>query len=247
MTSVEAVAWVDKNKAMVIGQAKQYVNYTPYDVVDYVQDAYAAAVEAACCCQNNPGLVFRAVFKVIFKRMVAKITPFPDEAREEHQKNRRDQKVLTVETDDNYEAEEQKRPYYSGGTSSSYPANWRADIDVEGMSRDKSLRRSKVDLEKVYLERVRPHLTEKEQTVMDLAIGTTCEGSHSYSEIGKKLGITRETAKKQVTRTVTKIIEGKFILANGSKKPNPKCTSKQYWPESENDELNRADEIRMAM
>lgn len=228
MTGEEAVQWVDQNRGMVINQAIQYINYTPYDVDDYIQDAYASAVEAAYCCQHNPKLIFPAVFKVIYRRMVAKVTPLPEEARKENKKKKAAKNakkgIIAAET-----TQDNTRPYYSGGTSTSFPQNMRNDIELQTIHARKRSQPS-VNLEKAYLERVRPNLLEKEQQLMDLSIGLTDEGSLSYAEIGKKLGISREAAKKRVTRTLDKIVERKLIIMSDAKDHLPKYTTGKVNP-----------------
>lgn len=217
VTSEEAVKWVDANKGMIIMQARNYTCYTPYDVEDYVQDAYASAVEAAYCCQKNPKLIFEAVFKVVYRRMIAKVTPFPDSAREERQiKKAARQGVAESGTN----KAETSRPYYSGGTSVSFPENMRKDVALDRIAEKKRSRPS-VDLEKVYMQRIREHLSPKEQQVMDLAIGATAEGVLSYAEIGEKIGLKREAAKKRVTRAIDKIVERKLIYMAEAKEHMP--------------------------
>ena len=216
MTCEEAVTWVDENKGMIINQAKQYTTYTPYSVDDYVQDAYTAAVESVYCCKNNPKLIFEAVFRITYRRIIARVTPFPDAAREENKRK----KAYILGQEDCCIQKSPPRRYYSGGTSASFADNMRNDVDLENIADCKS--RPKVDLEKVYMERVRGNLSPKEQDVMDLAIGVTLDGTLSYSEIGVKLGLSRENAKKRVSRTIDKIVGKKLLHVGNTKETAPK-------------------------
>ena len=197
MTSDEAIAWVEKNRGLIIDRAKEYTKYAPYDVNDYLQEAYASAIEAAVTQQRNPKLEFKAIFLTVFRRNIAKVTPFTDEEREEFKKKKQERLAKKNGVNTTQEAKsgdpEKKETYYSGGSSMSFPTCKQADIVLERVHDKRARRGLNIDIEKVYRERVQPNLNDKEKTVMELALGLTSEGVLSDSEIAKRLGVARTT------------------------------------------------------
>ena len=76
ITIEEAVKWVDQNKGLVVTRARKYIPFTPYDREDFIQDAYQAAIVAACVAERK-NLAFEACFWTVFNRHVADIVPNP--------------------------------------------------------------------------------------------------------------------------------------------------------------------------
>lgn len=70
----QAVAWVTKHKKVIVKRALLYCQYSPYEVLDYLQVAYEASLVAALRCQNN-NLNFEASFWSVFTTMVRDMTP----------------------------------------------------------------------------------------------------------------------------------------------------------------------------
>jgi len=197
MTSDEAIAWVEKNRGLIINRAQEYTKYVPYDIDDYIQEAYASAIEAAVTLQRNPKLEFKAIFLTVFRRNIAKVTPFTDEEREEFKKKKQERlatKTNQAITEEDKTGDQDKKPtYYSGGTSMSFPTHKQTDIVLERVHAKPPKRGMGIDIEKVYRERVQQNLSDKERVVMELALGLTSEGRLSDNEIAKRLGVARTT------------------------------------------------------
>jgi Xaa-Pro aminopeptidase len=193
----EAVQWVCEHVGLITDKAIEYRRYTPYDVDDYIQDAYHAAVEAALCCQRNPTLKFGAAFWTIFKRFVAKVTPLPDSARSEISKKK------NIGADNQITSNEVKpaKTSYSGGTSMSFPRASQIDVSLERLKvRQKNIR---VDINKL-VESVKPLWSPRELEAMKLALGLTSEGCMSIPEIAKKMGVGKYSAREFVGRALKK-------------------------------------------
>lgn len=75
-TAADAVKWVDQNKGLIVVRAGKYLPFTPYDRDDFVQDAYEAAIVAACIAERK-NLAFEACFWTVFNRHVANVVPNP--------------------------------------------------------------------------------------------------------------------------------------------------------------------------
>jgi RNA polymerase sigma factor (sigma-70 family) len=76
ITAADAVKWVDQNKGLIVVRAKKYLPFTPYDRDDFVQDAYEAAIVAACIAERK-NLAFEACFWTVFNRHAANVVPNP--------------------------------------------------------------------------------------------------------------------------------------------------------------------------
>lgn len=199
MTNEEAILWVDKERrAMVINLAKQYSRYSPYGIDDYLQIAYGAAVEAAMVLRKNPSLNFGGVWTNCFREEVRRITPYTKEARQQKMDKKKAEALVKGE-DASCFAKKVGRRY---DTSESFPSNMRADVDMERFVSKGNGRSRKISVEKAY-NKIRDNLTEKEQAVMELALGLTMDGSLTAIEISRKLGIPRQT----VTSIRTKVIK----------------------------------------
>lgn len=213
----DAMRWVNENKGMLARRAAAYTDFAPYAVNDYLQDAYEAAIKAAICCQRNPKLQFEGCFTKIWRDIVASVTPFPDEAREAYKKKKaegkalREGKPLPVETDAAEEGEK-KKTYYSGGTSMSFPLNARkhsANLDMFPIRKSKG--GFKIDIERVYSEKVKSLLSPKEAQAMEYSLGITREGKLTEREIAAKMGVSRDTVREYLSRGFQKAKKGKVI------------------------------------
>jgi len=208
-----AKEWVDQNRGILAKRAMSYISFAPYAVDDYLQDAYEAAVRAAICCQRNPAVKFEACFYRIWRDLVASVTPFPDEAREEYKRKKEEIKALKEGKPIPQKDEivpEKKKTYYSGGTSMSFPLTAGKNIPLEGFAA-KKVERKKVDIEKVYEQRVKPLLSSREAQAMELSLGITREGQLSLSEIAAKMGVTKDTAREYIQRCHAKVEKGRLI------------------------------------
>lgn len=203
----DAIEWVNIHKGLIFKKSAMYTNFTPYDKIDYLQDAYEASVKAALCCQRNPTIKFEACFYRIWRDLVASVTPFPDEAREACKKKKEAFKALKEGRpipEVNDEQNTKRKPYYSGGTSMSFPTSAFRDIPLEAIQSKARKKKPIIDIEKVYEQRVKPLLSAKEAQAMELSLGITREGQLSLNEIALKKGITKDTAKEYIARARSK-------------------------------------------
>ena len=232
MTIDEAAKWVDENKGWLAAKAKTYTNYAPYLVSDYLQDAYEAAIKAAICCQRNPEIDFHGTFRNQWKRMIAKVTPFPDEAREAYAKNKALKKAQkagepqSLEDDDaTTTCDIKKKPYYSGGTSMSIPKNFERNFECQSIDTTFTAKvaRPKINLEKVFEEQVKPLLSEKEAIAMEYAIGTTVAGILSEREIAEVMGVSRDTVRVYLNRGYQKASKARVIKMADKQKKSAAC------------------------
>lgn len=202
----DAVAWVEKNRGMLAQRAKKYCVYAPYDVDDYLQDAREAAIKAAMICAKNPAAQFGGVFFNCWTEMVAEVTPFPDEKREEYDSRKSDTVV---------------RKKRVTGVSQSPPSDARRDVPLEVFqAKCQSTRQLNY---KAALDRVKPVLSEKEAVALELAIGAVPGvGKLSYNEIAKHLHVSKDTAAEYVNRALDKarrVGRGETVNVKPRKKP----------------------------
>ena len=80
MTAEDAVKWVGQNKGLFVTLAGKYLPFTPYDREDFVQDAYEAAIVAACVAEKKK-LPFEACFWTVFNQAVRNVVPNPFSSR----------------------------------------------------------------------------------------------------------------------------------------------------------------------
>jgi hypothetical protein len=80
LSSEEAIDWVDQNARQILGHARKYLPFAPYDQEDFRQDAYEAALEAARVSAERD-IPFPACFWILFKGKISDVTPFPGSRR----------------------------------------------------------------------------------------------------------------------------------------------------------------------
>ena len=155
--------------------------------------------------RRSPSLAFGKVFMTIFRRNVASVTPFPDEAREEAKKRKAEflaQAAGGGAAADNKEAKKKVR-YYSGGTSMSFPTSMRDDsVDLEKIEQE--IPKPKVDIKKVYRDILQPRLSEGERKVMERALGVGGSGIMNACEIAREIGVSRATVRIHEKRALQK-------------------------------------------
>lgn len=78
MDFLRAVEWVKENEAVIKGNISKYRNFSPYEVCDYMQEAFEAAMIASLRCQKKK-ISFEAAFWKVFRRQVSIFTPNPDD------------------------------------------------------------------------------------------------------------------------------------------------------------------------
>lgn len=213
MTSVEAVEWVGNHRRSISAQAANYIKFAPYEISDYLQDAYMAAIQSASICQSEPNKNFRAVFSVRFREIVSRVTPYADEAREK----RRQEKKIKAQIDSfaqpapselSEESASSKYPalpkYWTANMSLSFPSNAQKYTALEHVKAPSRSAR-KVDIEKVFMEKARPFLSDREQQVMAFAIGITRDGALNDSEIANRLGMSRTSVLTYRMRAIKKL------------------------------------------
>jgi len=74
MNGEEAVAWVERNRGLVIKKVGLLKSNTPYDLEDFLHDAYEAAL-MALRISSRKEISFPPVFWVIFRKNVLRVTP----------------------------------------------------------------------------------------------------------------------------------------------------------------------------
>lgn len=77
MNGEEAIAWVDSYRCLVDERIRKFMTNSPYEMKDYLQDAYEAALLAAAV-SNRKGLSFSSVFWLTFKRNALRVSPCID-------------------------------------------------------------------------------------------------------------------------------------------------------------------------
>jgi len=202
--------WVDEHKGLILKRARAYyVKHAPYDADDYVQDAYAAAIEAVAVINQNPRLQFDGVFRNIFYRNIAKVIPWEEGDRESNRERRaNDPKYKEMCEQKGLKAkglkEKPVRP--SGEASMSFRSSRRVDLPLELLPQKK--RSKKINIENVYMT-VKDKLSPREREVMELSLGLTRSGELSPNEIAKKLGISRMTVRTLESRALEKLSKPK--------------------------------------
>jgi hypothetical protein len=76
MNGEEAVAWVDTYRGLVRKKIWLLMVNTPYDLEDFLHDAYEAALKAVKV-SNRKGISFSSVFWRIFRKNALRVTPCP--------------------------------------------------------------------------------------------------------------------------------------------------------------------------
>lgn len=74
MSGDEAVAWVDRYRRLVEREIRKFMVNSPYELGDYLGDAYEAALVAAKVSERK-GISFSASFWLTFKRNASRVSP----------------------------------------------------------------------------------------------------------------------------------------------------------------------------
>jgi DNA-directed RNA polymerase specialized sigma24 family protein len=74
MSADEAVAWVDRYRRLVEREVRKFMVNSPYDLEDYLNDAYEAALMAATV-SDRKGISFSTAFWLILKRNTSRVSP----------------------------------------------------------------------------------------------------------------------------------------------------------------------------
>ena len=73
----QAAAWVKDHEKAIKGYIAKYRKFSPYEEIDYLQEAYEAAMIAAVRSKQKQ-LHFEAVFWKVFRSQISVMTPAPD-------------------------------------------------------------------------------------------------------------------------------------------------------------------------
>ena len=195
MTNIDAIKWVDAHARVILSRVNGYTLYTPYSPVDYLQDAYEAAIKAVKVVNEDPTKSFSAVFMIMHRKIVFAVTPYPGEERKQNP-------VVDAEIESKGKIKK-SGTNNNGGISMSYPANKRNDIPMENMRFDER-NEDPIDLDFVYRTYVKGNLSRREAEVMEMALGLTDQGCHSTAEIGEAMGINGASVRKMITRSIEK-------------------------------------------
>jgi len=202
-----AVEWVDQKKEEIRKCAVRYIRYVPYDVDDYLQEAYVSATEAVMVVNNNPKLDFDGVFWKIFKRNVSRVTPWRMNERVDYNKRKLSNERYREAVRKNNA--EMPKEYRLGRESTavcvSLPSNMRGeDIPLE-LIRDEGLAEERrVDLEAAF-ECIKERLSPREAEVMQYALGITMSGTLTPNEIAAQMGVSRRTVRILKGRAMRKM------------------------------------------
>lgn len=74
MSGDEAVAWVNRYRRLVEKEVRKFMVNSPYELGDYLGDAYEAALVAAAVSEKK-GISFSASFWLTLKRIASRVTP----------------------------------------------------------------------------------------------------------------------------------------------------------------------------
>lgn len=139
----------------------------------------------------------------IFRRNVACVTPLPDEARKSSKEKRAEflkskGLALAVSKDS-----QKSSVYHSGGTSMSFPLTERLEVNLAGLRAPDP--KPKIDIEKVYREKLEHMLSDNERRVMELALGVVeMVGSLNACEVARELDVSRATVRMHEKRAIKK-------------------------------------------
>ena len=74
MSGDEAVAWVDRYRRLVEREIRKFMVNSPYELGDYLGDAYEAALVAATVSERK-GISFSSTFWLTLKRNASRVSP----------------------------------------------------------------------------------------------------------------------------------------------------------------------------
>ncbi|MDD2337382.1 MAG: hypothetical protein PHD01_12485 [Geobacteraceae bacterium] len=74
MSGDEAVAWVDRYRRLVEREVRKFMVNSPYELGDYLGDAYEAALVAATVSERK-GISFSSAFWLTLKRNASRVSP----------------------------------------------------------------------------------------------------------------------------------------------------------------------------
>ena len=74
MNGEEAIAWVNRYQCLVEKEIRKFMVNTPYDLEDFLHDAYEAALLAAEV-SNRKGISFSTAFWHLFKKTAFRVSP----------------------------------------------------------------------------------------------------------------------------------------------------------------------------
>lgn len=77
MDFFKAMQWVQDNEPTIKSKIRQYRKFTPYDMCDFLQEAYEAALVAVLRSQEK-NIPFEAAFWTTFRNKISVLTPDPN-------------------------------------------------------------------------------------------------------------------------------------------------------------------------
>jgi DNA-directed RNA polymerase specialized sigma24 family protein len=163
-----AVDWVTANKRCLLRRARRYLRYAPYDLEDFLQEAFLAAIEAFRIRQAKGDLAtpFPAYFWVLYKARLASVVPFPTSAKK-------------------------------GASCRSIPGTWAVPAEdvLENIPSPHS--DPSVDLPPLAIASLRA-CTPRARTALMLHLGFGDQGRMTPGDIGRELGISRQAATQAI-------------------------------------------------
>lgn len=172
----EAIGWVDQNTKQIIGHAKKYLPFAPYDRDDFLQDAYEAALEASGV-SNERQISFPACFWVVFKGKISDVTPNPDS----------------------------KRNGGSHSPPSNFCdwSDFSMESTVQNDILDLPESLSAIDIDRVY-PLIRKHLTRAEDRILEVLFGIH-DGPMKIREAAKHLGCSPPNVRQALNRACNRM------------------------------------------
>jgi RNA polymerase sigma factor (sigma-70 family) len=77
MDFFKAMQWVQDNEPKIKSKIRQYLKFTPYEMCDFLQEAYEAAFVAVLRSQEKD-IPFEAAFWTTFRNRISVLTPDPN-------------------------------------------------------------------------------------------------------------------------------------------------------------------------
>ena len=180
MEANEGARWVIQNSNVITAYANRFLKSAPYEMRDYMQEAFIASLKAYKQFPNTTEDTFRRAFWRLFKDAITETVPRPD-------KTSSPRRVRSNE-------------------SMSIPSSV-CISDDDGFGSIQGAKEHEADLSRFIFIWLRPALTEQESIAMNLLLGLGNEGALSENEIAEKLGVSRTRVRGLLTRSINKTVK----------------------------------------
>lgn len=189
MSGDEAVAWVDRYRRLVEREVRKFMVNSPYELGDYLGDAYEAALVAATVSERK-GISFSSAFWLTLKRNASRVSPCA---------NARNASSVSMSEFDCREYSDEV--YYGGDVHQPDPEEFlilRSDPDLT---------------EESVLLQLMDCLMPVERKVLTCVCGL--QGARmSYSETARFLGMTHGAVSQSFRRIMRKALQYRAVCAS---------------------------------